>query len=222
MKLQDKKKLTKQKNNSTLTSQSRSPATQRMGGVHLSAINLFAEAGLLKKIKRSGWWVAGIKDPESVADHCFRCAVMGYYMAHLEGVDPFKVMAMTLFNDIHEARINDLHKMGHYYIDFKDAEKKVFEDQMKNLDKNVANELTGFRKEFDTQSSPESIVARDADILECLLQAKEYYDSGHTKARKFFKTAPDHLKTKTAKKMWKQIKQWDSGRWWEDVVKFER
>ena len=30
---------------------------------------------------------------------------------------------MTLFGDIHEARINDLHKMGHSYIDFKKAEK---------------------------------------------------------------------------------------------------
>ncbi|MBF0384955.1 MAG: HD domain-containing protein, partial [Candidatus Omnitrophica bacterium] len=42
----------------------------------LSAVNLFAEAGLLKRVKRSGWWVAGIKDPESVAEHSFRCAVI--------------------------------------------------------------------------------------------------------------------------------------------------
>ncbi len=188
----------------------------------LGAINLFAEAGLLKKIKRSGWWVAGIKDPESVADHSFRCAIIGYYMAHLERVDPLKVMAMALFNDIHEARINDLHKMGHHYIDFKEAEKRVFKDQVADLDKDVHNEMTALRKEYDTQKTKASIVARDADILECLLQAKEYYDSGHLKAKKFFKTAPDHLKTKSAKNIWKQIQNWDSSRWWEDIVKFER
>ncbi|VAX36169.1 hypothetical protein MNBD_UNCLBAC01-452 [hydrothermal vent metagenome] len=188
----------------------------------LNAINFFAEAGLLKKVKRSGWWVAGIKDPESVADHCFRCAVMGYYMAHLEGVDPMKVMAMALFNDIHEARINDLHKMGHYYIDFKDAEKRVFADQTQDLDHPVKEEMQGFRQEYDAQETQESIVARDADILECLLQAKEYYDNGHTKAKKFFKTAPSRLKTKTAKNWWVSMKEWDSGAWWEKVVKFER
>lgn len=187
-----------------------------------SAVNLFAEAGLLKKIKRSGWWVAGIKDPESVAEHSFRCAIMGYYIAHLEKVDPFTVMAMALFNDIHEARINDLHKMGHHYIDFKEAEKEVFKDQVADLDKSVKNEMTAFRREYDAQKTKASIVARDADILECLLQAKEYYDSGHLKAKKFFKTAPDHLKTKTAKALWKQISKWDSSRWWEDIVKFER
>lgn len=189
---------------------------------YLNAINLFAEAGLLKKVKRSGWWVAGIKDPESVADHCFRCALMGYYIAHLEGADASRVMAMALFNDLHEARINDLHKMGHYYIDFKEAEKKVFRDQIRDLDKTVRAELQELREEYERQKTKESLIARDADILECLLQAKEYYDNGHTKARKFFKTAPDHLKTKTAKNLWCRIQKWDSGAWWERVVKFER
>jgi len=188
----------------------------------LSAVNLFAEAGLLKNIKRSGWWVAGIKDPESVADHSFRTAVMAYHMAHLEKVDPYKTMSMALFNDIHEARINDLHKMGHYYIDFRDAEKRVFKDQVEHLEESTKNDLTHLRREYDQQKTKESIVARDADILECLLQAKEYYDNGHRKAKKFFKKAPDHLKTKTGKALWKTIKNWDSGRWWEDVVKFER
>ena len=188
----------------------------------LPALNLFAEAGLLKKVKRSGWWVAGIKDPESVAEHSFRCAVIGYYMAHLENVDPCRVLVMTLFNDIHEARINDLHKMGHYYIDFKEAERKVFSDQMKMLFPGVKSELTKLRREYEGQKTKESIVARDADILECLIQAKEYYDNGHTKAMKFFKKAPDHLKTKSAKALWKTVKTWDSGRWWEDVVRFER
>jgi putative hydrolase of HD superfamily len=188
----------------------------------LNAVNLFAEAGLLKRVKRSGWWVAGIKDPESVADHSFRCAIMAYYLAHLEGADPMKAMAMALFNDIHEARINDLHKMGHHYIDFKEAEKKVFQDQVAGLDPNVRKDMTALRGEYDQQKTKASIIARDADILECLLQAKEYYDGGYLKAKKFFKTAPDHLKTQSARKLWQKIRTWDSSRWWESIVKFER
>lgn len=188
----------------------------------IHAINFFAEAGLLKNVKRSGWWVTGIKDPESVADHSFRCAIIAYYIAHIEKVDVFKAMTMALFNDIHEARINDLHKMGHYYIDFKEAEKRVFKDQVENLDDSVKMEMTFFRKDYDEQITPESIVARDADILECLMQAKEYYGNGHLKTKKFFKVAPDHLKTKTAQTLWKNMKDWDSSEWWENVVKFDR
>ena len=185
-------------------------------------LNFFAEAGLLKKVKRSGWWVAGIKDPESVAEHCFRCAVIGYYMAHKEKVDLYKVLVMTLFNDIHEARINDLHKMGHFYIDFKQAEKKVFKDQIEKLDRPVKDELNQLRQEYDQQKSKESIVARDADILECLIQAKEYYDGGQAGAKKFLTRAPSHLKTKTARTMWRTMKQWNSHHWWQGIVKFER
>ena len=188
----------------------------------IGALDFFAEAGLLKKIKRSGWWVAGIKDPESVAEHSFRTAVIGYYLAHLEGVDPYQVITMALFNDIHESRINDLHKMGHYYIDFKDAEKRVFRDQILHLDKRVSRELSTFRSEYDQQKTKESVVARDADILECLIQAKEYYDRGFTKAKRFFKTAPSKLKTPSAKRMWQSIRSWDSSQWWQGITKFER
>lgn len=205
-----------------MKSQGKKSKPRKKDNPDLNAVNFFAEAGLLKKIKRSGWWVAGIKDPESVADHSFRCAQIGYYLAHMEKVDTYRVLAMALFNDIHEARINDLHKMGHYYIAFKEAEKKVFKDQVAHLDRGIKEELTGLRKEYDAQKTKESIVARDADILECLLQAKEYFDDGHLKARKFFKVAPDHLHTKTARRLWQQIKNWDSGEWWEEVVKFDR
>ena len=190
--------------------------------IYRHALNFFAEAGLLKKVKRSGWWVVGIKNPESVAEHSFRCAVMGYYMAHLEGVDPYQVLVMALFNDIHEARINDLHKMGHYYIDFKEAEKKAFKGQMESLDRKVKAQLNQRRQEFDSQKTKESIVARDADMLECLLQAKEYYDQGHVGAKNFFVKAPGFLKTKSAKKLWQEIKGWRSDSWWKGIVKFER
>jgi len=187
-----------------------------------AALDFFAEAGLLKRVKRSGWWVAGIENPESVADHCFRCAVIGFYIAHEEGADPFRVLAMTLFNDIHEARINDLHKMGHYYIDFKAAEKRVFKDQVAGLPAKVRTPLEDIRGDYDSQVSREALVARDADILECLVQAREYMDHGYPVAEKFLRRAPGFLKTATAKKLWKSLQAWDSTVWWENVVKFER
>ncbi|MBF0384844.1 MAG: HD domain-containing protein, partial [Candidatus Omnitrophica bacterium] len=150
------------------------------------------------------------------------CAVIAYYIAHVEKADAYKSLVMALFNDIHESRINDLHKMGHYYIDFKKAETKVFHDQIFGLDDSVKKEMSALRGNYEKQECKESIIARDADILECLLQAKEYYDNGYPKAKKFFRKAPEYLKTKTARKLWRTIKIWDSSRWWEEIVKFER
>lgn len=185
-------------------------------------LDFLAEAGMLKRIKRSGWWMAGIPHEESVAEHSFRCAVIGYALARMEKIDPYKIMIMTLFGDLPEARINDLHKVANKYLNAREAEKKVYGEQIESLEKDMRQELEKAREEYDAQDTAESIIARDADILECLLQAKEYNDLGFKNAEKFFKKAPGHLQTASGRKLWESMKSWDSSAWWEKLTKFER
>lgn len=185
-------------------------------------LDFFAEAGLLKRVKRSGWWMIGIPQEESVADHSFRCAVIGYALARMEGADAYKVLLMTLFGDIHEARINDMHKVAHRYVDVRKAEKEAFAEQIENLEGDMHKELKETRHECEKQETLESRIARDADILECLIQAKEYHDLGYPNAKKFFQKAPEHLKTKSAHSLWEKAQVWDSNAWWEKLGQFER
>jgi putative hydrolase of HD superfamily len=187
-----------------------------------AVVRLLLEAGLLKNIRRSGWWVVGIRNPESVAEHCFRTALLGYFLAKAEQADPYPVLVMTLCNDLHEARINDLHKMGQRYINFSLAEKKAFNEQIQGLPLELHLELKNFREELVGQNTKEALVARDADILECLLQAKEYYERGEKLAQNFFQKAPRHLKTASAKKLWSIIKKSKIDRWWMRLSDFKR
>ena len=46
------------------------------------------ETGQLKRLPRAGWLLAGVRDPESVAEHSFRVGVLAYIIAALEGADP--------------------------------------------------------------------------------------------------------------------------------------
>ena len=188
----------------------------------IKLLNFLAEAGMLKRVRRSGWWVLGIKDAESVAEHSFRCAVTGYVIASMEGVRPLKVLLMTLFNDMHEARLNDLHKMSQRYIDFEKAEDKAFTEQISSLPKNIKSELASMHAEYRKQNTKESIIARDADILECLIQAKEYYEHGFKEALKFMKKAPSFLKTPSARKLWLLAKTTNLNQWWERLSEFKR
>lgn len=188
----------------------------------IKLLNLIAEAGMLKRVRRSGWWVLGIKDAESVADHSFRCAIIGYIIASVEKAAPYKVLIMALFNDIHEARINDLHKMAQRYIDFTQAEDRAFTEQISSLPKTIKGELSDMHKEYRHQKSKESIIARDADILECLIQAKEYYEHGFKEALKFMKKAPRRLKTRTARRLWSLAKTVSLNEWWERLSEFKR
>lgn len=55
----------------------------------LSAVaNFLFEAGTLKQAKRTGWWMAGVRDPESIADHSWRTTLIASVIAQLEGADP--------------------------------------------------------------------------------------------------------------------------------------
>lgn len=181
-------------------------------------INFFYEIGELKRVKRSGWWLLGIKDPETVAEHSFRAAIIGYFLAKLEKVDVNKTTLMCLFNDLHETRINDLHKVGHRYIEFRKAETKVHKEQTENLDKDIFS----MHNEFKEQKTKESIVARDADLLENAVQAKEYIDQGYKNAQNWIDNVRSVLKTKNAKKLLKLIEKTSSNEWWKELKKIER
>lgn len=194
--------------------------TKRGGDKNI--IEFIFEAGVLKRVPRSGWSLLGIKNPESVADHSFRCAVIGYLLAHMEKVSTHRVLLMTLFNDIHEARITDLHKMAQRYIDARTAEDASFEEQVGSLPDYILAELSEVREDYGAQESKESIVARDSDILECLIQAKEYVEQGHTGAALFMKKAPEFLRTESAKTVWRLAQTMNVNEWWSRIGSFDR
>jgi len=190
--------------------------------VNKKLLHFIAEAGMLKRTPRSGWSVVGVEHAESVADHSFRCAVIGYCLAHQEGASVYQVLLMTLFNDIHEARIGDLHKMAVLYLDLPAGEDKSFAGQVSGLPGGMKKELQQVRKQYTGQETPEAIIARDADILECLIQAKEYYEQGFSQAAKFLKKAPDFLRSKSARKLWKKAQKVKLNDWWSGLTSFKR
>lgn len=87
--------------------------TKSNKGKNQDIVQFLFEAGQLKQVKRSGWWMINIKDPENVAEHSHRCAIVGYVLSKMENVNTEKVVLMCLFQDFAEARITDLHKVAH-------------------------------------------------------------------------------------------------------------
>lgn len=187
-----------------------------------AVLNLLAEAGVLKQVRRSGWWMIGIKNGESVADHSFRTALVGYLLAKLEKTDPYPVVMMCLLNDLHEARINDLHKVGHRYIDFPAAERRASAEQLSPLPAGPRRELESWMEELHRQKTRASHIARDADLLECMIQGKEYADQGHLRALDWMKRPAHLLKTAGARALARRLKTWKSDRWWQRLVTLAR
>lgn len=180
------------------------------------------ELGVLKKARRSGWWMAGVKDPETIAEHGFRSAIIGRILAELEGADMNKVTTMLLFHDVPEARINDLHKVGQRYIDFKSAETASFKDQLERLPPKIAAELKGLWDEMSKKETIEAQVAKDADYLECAVTAKEYIEIGYKDAQNWIDNISTRLRTKSAKKLFDQIVKTKPSSWYKGLKKLEK
>lgn len=180
-----------------------------------STARFLFEIGHMKRIARSGWWVAGVRDPESIAEHSFRCAWIGYFLALAEGVDPARVVFMCLAHDVHEARINDQHKVGQRYLDPKPVEARVFADQVAGLP--AREDLAAIHAEYLAASTAEAHVARDADRLECAFQALEYVEEGHRPCRDWFVNAEATLTTAAAKSLFATLNGCDPNAWYRQL-----
>jgi putative hydrolase of HD superfamily len=184
-------------------------------------VKFLYELGQLKRVKRSGWWIAGVKDPESVAEHSFRTAAIAYLLADLEGVDTGKAVLIALFHDLPEARTNDAHRIVRRYADWKDVDKKAIAEQGKRLPDGVAKQFILLFEEFEKEDSFEAKVVRDADLLECIVQAREYQALGYNDVADWIFNARGALKTESAKKIAAECLNTEPKEWWQGLKKWE-
>ncbi len=174
--------------------------------------NFFFEVGMLKRTPRTGFQFLG-SGAESVAEHSFRTAIIGFTLARLnEKADVGKVLQLCLFHDIPEARTGDLNYVNKKYV--KVDEQQVVADLAKTLP--FGREYQETIEEFTARQSLEAQLAHDADQLEMILTLKEYKDLGNRYADEWYPFSVRRLKTDTARLLAESIWSTDSSRWWFD------
>ena len=166
----------------------------------------------LKDIKREWWRYAGVQFPESIADHSLHAAQIWFILANLEHADPWKVTNIILWHDMAEIRIGDIHWLGWKHVkNKKEIEAWVIDDQIKNLP--MKTEIKNLIDEYDKKETKESIIAKDADILNQVFQCKAYLEQWHKLMEHYLKNYKDRLVTESAKKMYESIMDSDSYNW---------
>lgn len=175
------------------------------------------EMGQLKRVKRSGWWIAGVENPESVAEHSFRTIFIASILAQLEGVNLEKVVLMALSHDMAEARTNDAHRIVRRYVDWKNVDGKVVKEQSIRLPNEIAGRITSLVEELEKGVSPEARIVRDADLLECLVQAREYQALGYRDVADWISNAQAALTTESAKKLAVECIKTEPKEWWQGL-----
>ncbi|MBI5846982.1 MAG: HD domain-containing protein [Nitrospirae bacterium] len=172
--------------------------------------NFLFEAGMLKRTPRTGFQFLG-SGSESVAEHIFRTAYIGFALAHLaKDADHDKLLKMCLFHDLPEARTGDLNYVNKKYV--KADEVKAVNDLADTLP--FGDEIRDLIFEFMKGESLEAQLAYDADQLEMIVALKEHKDLGNTYADEWLGFALKRLKTDIARELAMTILETDSSLWW--------
>ncbi|MBI4167929.1 MAG: HD domain-containing protein [Candidatus Aenigmarchaeota archaeon] len=180
---------------------------------------LIFECGQLKRTPRSGWTLLGIKNPESVAEHSWRAAVIGLFLAKSEGADENKVIKICLLHDIAEGRTGDINKVADRYIKDKGEREALKEILGKLFD----NDLLEIAEEYEDRKTKESVIARDADLLELFVQAREYEALGSFgSVSKWMGNSRKAMKTKTAKLLAREIASTEPYSWLRGLKKIPK
>jgi len=175
-------------------------------------VEFLFEVGMLKRTPRSGWQFLG-SGSESVADHAFRTTLITFALARLDGaVNADRAVLLALVHDLPEARTGDLNYMNQKYVTADEA--RAAGDLARGLP--FGAELSGLLEEYRAESTPEAVLAHDADQLELLLSLKEERDAGNPQADEWIPFVIRRLRSATAQELAQQVLSGHSADWWFD------
>lgn len=166
-------------------------------------INFLIKASELKETPRTGWVWAGVKNPETIAEHTFRLAVAAWFLAEEKKINILRAIKIALFHDICEVYAGDITPVLYYPSLCKDKEKrkkilmkwarlsqkekekigvKKFKKEKeallmlaKLLKPNLMNEIVYFWKEYEKGDSREGSFVQQLNRIETLLQSIEFF-----------------------------------------------
>ncbi len=156
-------------------------------------LSFIEEIGILKSLPRTGWLIHGIKNGESIADHCYRMTLLSMVLADTlvaKGMklDTEKVMRLSLLHEIAEARIGDIPFTVLTYIpeEVKEiGERKAVTSMLEKFG-SIGKWYQELWEEFEQNETIEAKLVRAADKLELMIQVLEYEKLGYQSLNQFW------------------------------------
>ncbi len=181
-------------------------------------VNFFYELGMLKKIKHCGVMFAGVLNPDTLGEHSCRSGQIGFMLAcETKDASPERVSLLCLMHDIGEIRVGDAHRIAERYVEVKPGERTAMMEQTEPLPPAIRTHIRSLWDEFHDQKTLNARLARDADLLETMMQAKEYLDCGYKAAQRWLDNGKKLLQTPIAKKMFTEMCKTPFTDWWNHL-----
>jgi len=175
-------------------------------------IKFFSEIGKLKRMPRRGLVIREIKNPETIAEHTFRAAIMAWVLSEHRNkkLNLEKLFKLALIHDLCEVYAGDTtpydsilpkdkkkrRELLKTWPRFSEEEKKKLAEEkykrekkglktlIKDLPIKLKKEIMGLWLDYVNGSTKEGRFFRHADRVENFLQASEYWREGQKIALK--------------------------------------
>ena len=174
-------------------------------------INFLVEVSKLKETPRTGWVLMKVKNPETIAEHTFRLAVLSWLLAEKANLNIKRAIKIALFHDLCEVYSGDLAPVLYYprlpkekqkrmeilkkwarlsraqkekIGDVKfEREKRAFVKLAKFLELNLRAEFLSLGLKYKKRISKECRFVAQLNRIETLLQAIDYFGTKDVKKR---------------------------------------
>ncbi len=186
-------------------------------------VRFLFEMGTMRKLPRMHRQPLLTDDmSDNIATHSYRVTLIGWFLARMESVDPYKVVMMCLSHDMGEVRTGDHNWIHKRYV-------KIFENEINDeqLGALPFGDLREIADEYDKRESKEAIIAKEADLLDQLFLLREYVWQGNKEAliwlegkqgegeRKDDKL--EKFKTESGRALAKAVLAEDPSSWWNNL-----
>jgi putative hydrolases of HD superfamily len=156
----------------------------------------------LKQLPRTGWLLAGVRAPESIADHCLATALLALFLADAINLDwagqgltgPLDcalVLRIALLHDLAESSLTDLPKRSSDLIGRTvkhQAEERALQQLFAQTP--AGADYVQLWAAYASGETPEARLVRDADKLEMIHQALRYTAQGQRNLQEFYQRQP--------------------------------
>lgn len=175
-------------------------------------LNFLIKIKKLEKLRRTGWILMGVKNPETVAEHTFRLAILAAFLAEKMRLNIERAIKIALFHDLCEVYSGDITTLLYHpklqkvrdpakrkQIEMKwarlsakdkkkigrikfEKEKRALLKLIKPLKPNLKNEILFLWMEYEKGISKEAKLVRQLNSIETLIQSIEYFGSDEKKS----------------------------------------
>ena len=186
-------------------------------------VRFLFEMGTMRKLPRMHRQTFLTDDmSDNIATHSYRVTIIGWFLAKMESVDPYKVVMMCLTHDMPEVRTGDHNWIHKRYV-------KIFEDEIREeqLGTLPFQDLKNIADEYEVRGSREAIIAKEADMLDQIFLLREYVWQGNREAQIWLEGKPgkggekdkyfERFKTESGKILAKAAMSEDPSSWWNNL-----